>query len=38
MVVNDVVGHLSPPSSKGVISQKSIDFNINLTHLMKDGS
>jgi hypothetical protein len=32
------VGHLSLPSSKGVISQKSIDFESNLIHLMKDGA
>jgi len=37
-LVIDVVGHLSVPSSRGVISQKSIDFDSNLPHLMKDGA
>jgi len=37
-LVIDIVGHLSLPSSKGVISQKSIDFDSILTHLMMDGA
>jgi hypothetical protein len=37
-LVTDVVGHLSLSFSRGVISQKSRDFDSNLTHLMKDGA